>query len=167
MAWHLFAVLIMAVCMGGMAFGLIKLSRNRLPKWLIPAFAATGMLGYLAYYDYDWYGFKRSQLPEGSTVIRENREASFFRPWSYLYPSVSSFTMLDGKYSVNEQDGQRLVEYFEYTFRKDPIEGLDTQAFVLNCRTLERVPFDRQKGQVSGAVQELTTQDHIYQQACR
>ena len=167
MIWHLFAVLIMAVCMGGLAFALVKVSRNRLPKWLIPASAAAGMLGYLAYYDYTWYDFKRSQLPAGATVIQEKRETSFFRPWSYLFPSVSSFTILDGKFSARTQDGQREVEYFEYTFRKDPIEGLDTRAFVLNCQALERVPFDRAKGQVSGAVEKISQQDPAYQSSCR
>ncbi len=167
MIWHLLAVLIMAICMGGLAFGLRKLTRNRLPKWLIPAFAAAGMFGYLAYYDYAWYDFKRGQLPDGATVISEKREPSFFRPWSYFFPSVSSFTVLDGRFTERVQDQQRLVEYFEYTFRKDPIEGLDTRAFVLNCRTLERVPFDQAKGMVLGAVETIETRDPIYQKACR
>ncbi|MDO5693860.1 MAG: hypothetical protein Q4G70_15510 [Pseudomonadota bacterium] len=166
MAWHLFAVLIMAVCGGGLAFGLRKLTRGRVPKWLIPASAAACMLGYLAYYDYDWYGFKRSQLPEGSSVIRESRQSSFFRPWSYLRPSVSAFTILDGKFAAKVQDGQRLIEYFEYTFRKDPIEGLDTQAFVLNCHTGERVPFDPASGKVTGATEAVAMSELIYRQAC-
>ncbi|NLD70217.1 MAG: hypothetical protein GX644_15560 [Limnobacter sp.] len=158
--------MIMAVCMGGLAFGLVKLSRNRLPRWLIPAFAAAGMLGYLAYYDYTWYGFKRNQLPDGAAIVAEHREASFFRPWSYVFPSVNSFTVLDGKFSEKAQDGRRLVEYFEYTFRKDPIEGLDTQAFVLNCESLERVPFDHLEGRISGAVQKMAEHDLIVRRAC-
>lgn len=166
MIWHLLAVFIMGLCMGALAFGLRKLTRNKVPKWWIPVFAAAGMMGYLAYYDYNWYEFKLSQLPEGSTVIQEHRKTSFFRPWSYAYPSVSAFTVLDGKFSVQQQDQLRLVEYFEYTFRQDPVEGLDTQAFVLNCQTLERVAFDRQRGKVSNAVEKASTQDRIYQKAC-
>lgn len=166
MIWHLFAVLIMAICMGGLAFFLVKLSRNRLPKWLIPVFASIGMMGYLAYYDYGWYEFKRSQLPEGSVVIQEQRQTSFLKPWRYAFPAVSSFTVVEGKYSVSEQNRQRLVEYLEYTFRSDPIEGLDTRRFVLNCNTLERVAFDREKGQISGPVEKITEAHPVYRQAC-
>ncbi|WOP15134.1 hypothetical protein [Ottowia sp. SB7-C50] len=166
MIWHLLAVFIMGLCMGALAYALRRLTRQKLPKWLIPVFAAAGMLGYLAYYDYHWYEFKQTQLPKGSTVVQEHRKTSFFRPWSYAYPSVSAFTVLDGQFSIRPQDGQRLVEYFEYTFRQDPIEGLDTQAFVLNCQTLERVPFDRQQGKVSGPVQKISADHPVFQKAC-
>ncbi|MBK6868232.1 MAG: hypothetical protein IPG98_10015 [Burkholderiales bacterium] len=160
-------MLIMAVCLGGAAFGLRKLTRGKVPKWLIPASAAAGMFGYLAYYDYSWHAFKLSQLPAGTTVIAEKRETSFLKPWRYVYPAVSAFTILDGKFSSRLQDHQVLVEYIEYTFRADPIEGLDTQAFVLNCNTLERVPFDPGKHQISGAVEKIEAHDAIYRKACR
>lgn len=167
MIWHLVAVLILGLCMGALAYGLRRLSRNRLPKWWIPVFAFFGMMGYLAFYDYTWYEFKRGQLPEGSVVIREYRDGAFFRPWSYVYPSVSAFTVFDGQYATRMQDGQRLVEYFEYTFRKDPIEGLDQRSFVLNCARLERVAFDREKGSLLGAVESIAEDHPVYRRACR
>ncbi len=167
MIWHLFAVLIMAVCMGGAAFGLRRLTRGKVPKWMIPVAAAAGMMGYLAYYDYSWYAFKLSQLPPGTTVIAEKRDQSFLKPWRYAYPAVSAFTILDGKFSSQLQDHQVLVEYIEYTFRVDPIEGLDTQAFVLNCKTMERVPIDPKGHRAAGAVEQISAQDAIYRQACR
>ena len=167
MIWHLLAVFIMAICGGGLAFGLRKLSRNRLPKWLIPAFAAAGMFGYLAYYDYAWDDFKRSQLPDGTTVISEQRAPSFFRPWSYVFPSVSAFTILDGKFSERTQDQQRLVEYFEYTFRQDPIEGLDTRGVVLNCQAAERARFDPARGRNLGPVERIDRDDPVYRKLCR
>ena len=110
MIWHLFAVLIMAVCMGGAAFGLRRLTRGKVPKWMIPVAAAAGMMGYLAYYDYSWYAFKLSQLPPGTTVIAEKRDQSFLKPWRYAYPAVSAFTILDGKFSSKLQDHQVLVD---------------------------------------------------------
>ena len=51
MTWHLLAVFIIGLCLGGMSFFLRKVSRNRLPSWIIPVSAGVGMLGYLAYYD--------------------------------------------------------------------------------------------------------------------
>ena len=38
------------------------------------------------------------------------------------------------------------MEYFEYHFHKDPLERLETQAYVLNCETQERVAFDAKSG---------------------
>lgn len=167
MIWHLVAVLILGLCMGALAYGLRRLSRNRLPKWWIPVFAFFGMMGYLAFYDYTWYDFKKSQLPEGAVVIREERDSAFFRPWSYVYPSVSRFTVFDGEYGSSVSNNERLVEYIEYSFRKDPIEGLDTQSYVLNCTRMERVAFDREKRQISGAVETIADTNPVYQKACR
>lgn len=167
MVWHLFGVLILGVCLGGAAFFLRKLTRNRLPKWLIPASAAVGMLGYLAYYDYDWYGFKLSQLPTGTVVVEEGRERSLFKPWSYIHPAVNSFVVVDGKYTTRLQDRQRLVEYFEYAFRKDPVERLESRSYVLNCESRERVAFDGRQGRLLGAVEKVSEGDAIFRNACR
>ncbi len=166
MIWHLLAVFIMALCMGGLALGLRRLTRNRLPRWLVPASAAAGMFGYLAYYDYAWYDFKRGQLPADAKVIAERRDPSFFRPWSYVYPSVSAFTVLDGRFAAQIKDQQRLVQYLAYTFRQDPIEGLDTRAFVLNCSTRERVQMDRASNRLTGAVDSVQPDDVAYRNAC-
>ncbi|GAB2738725.1 hypothetical protein GCM10027019_18410 [Melaminivora jejuensis] len=167
MIWHLVGVLVMGLCLGGMAFFVRKATRNRLAKWWIPASAAAGMLGYLAYYDYDWYAFKRSQLPEGTVVIHEERGRSLLKPWSYLHPAVNSFVALDGKHSTRLQDRQRLVEYFEYHFHKDPLERLETQAYVLNCETQERVAFDDKSGRPTGPVENVSIESAIFRSACR
>lgn len=167
MVWNLVAVLVMGVGLGGLAFAARKFTGNKLPKWLIPACAAAGMLGYLAYYDYGWYEFKLSQLPQDTIVIAEKRQTSLLKPWSYLYAPVNSFVVLDGKHKDIKQDQQWLVEYLEYSFDKDPIERLQTQAFVLNCSTLERVPFDQKKRTLAGKVEKITQHDPIYKIACR
>ncbi len=167
MIWNLLAVLVTGLTLGALAFALRKMTGNRLPKWLIPACAAAGMLGYLAYYDYSWYEFKLGQLPEGSVVIAQGRDTSLLKPWSFVHPAVDSFVVFDGKHTALKQDQQWLVEYFEYVFHKDPIERLETRAFVLNCGTRERVAFDRDTRQARGPLETISRDSPVYRSACR
>ena len=167
MIWHLLAVFIIGLCVGAFAFLLRKLSRNKLPSWIIPVCAGLGMLGYLAYYDYTWFDFKRSQLPQESVVIEQERASNFFRPWSYLAPSVSSFMVLDGKVRETQQDGQRLIEYIRYEFINDYIERLESQAYVLNCTTGEQLPVLPSDSQAPIKVEIIASDSLLYQQLCR
>lgn len=166
MTWHLFAVFIIGLCLGGIAFFVRKASRNRLPKWIIPISAGIGMFGYLAYYDYTWFEHKRSQLPAGSVVVEQGRTASFFKPWGYLIPSVSSFVVLDGQVKVTQQQGQTLVEYIRYEFINDATERLVTQAFVLNCTTAEKIALQPANSKAVSQVEHVPRDSLLYQQLC-
>lgn len=139
MIWNLAGVFIIGLCAGAFGYLLLKLSKGRLPKWLIPVCAGCGMFAYLAYYDYTWYEFKSSRMPQGSVVLEEYREADFFRPWSYIVPSVNKFDVIDGQYVRREQDNQLIVQYIVYRFIKDPTERMEQRTQVLNCSTRERV----------------------------
>ncbi len=164
MIWNLAGVFIIGLCAGAFGYLLRKLSKNRLPKWLIPICAGCGMFGYLAYYDYAWYDFKRSQLPAGSVVVAEYREADFFRPWSYIAPSVNSFDVVDGQYREYHQERDKIVEYIVYRFIKDPSERMVQLPQVLNCTRRERIT--RQPGAAPGPVESVNSTDVLYQQVC-
>ena len=165
MLWHLLAVFIIGLCMGAFAYALRRFSRNKLPSWIIPVFAGIGMLGYLAYYDYNWFSLKRGQLPAESVVIEQNRASNFFRPWSYVLPSVSSFVVLDGKVKETRQDGQTLVQYIRYEFINDYIERLENTPYVLNCSTGEQIALSDNSEDTSKV--ELVTRDSLlYKQLC-
>ena len=170
MIWNLAGVFIIGLCTGAFGYLLRKLSKNRLPKWIIPIAAGGGMFAYLAYYDYAWFDFKRSQLPEGSVVIQEYREPDFFRPWSYLAPSVNQFDVVDGQYRRHQQEGDTLVEYIVYRFIKDPSERMLQIHQVLNCTSRERValPDPAHRAQQPGqAVEMVLASDRMLQTACR
>ncbi len=166
MTWHLFAVFIIGLCLGGIAFFLRKASRNRLPKWIIPIAAGIGMFGYLAYYDYNWFAHKRSQLPVGSVVVEQGRATNFFKPWRYLIPPVSSFVVLDGQVQETQQQGQTLVEYIRYEFINDSTERLITQPFVLNCSTAEQIALQPDDSRVTSQVEQVARDSLLYQQLC-
>lgn len=166
MIWHLLAVFIIGLCVGGIAFFIRKVSRDRLPKWIIPVFAGLGMLGYLAYYDYTWFEFKRSQLPPQAVVIEQGRASNFFRPWSYIVSSVSSFVILDGATRETQLDGQKLVEYIRYEFINDYTERLESKPYVLNCTTAEQLPAPQQGKPASGTVELIARDSLLYKQLC-
>ncbi len=125
------------------------------------------MLGYLAYYDYTWFDFKRSQLPQESVVIEQDRASNFFRPWSYAVPSVSSFAILDGKFKETRQDGQILIEYIRYEFINDYIERLESQPYVLNCTTGEQLAIMPSGSNTPSKVELIASDSLLFQQLCR
>lgn len=167
MIWHLLAVFIFGLCAGSFAFLLIKISRNKLPKWLIPISAGLGMLSYLAYYDYTWFDFKRSQLPAESVVVEEGRASNFFRPWSYVLPPVSSFVILDGKVKKTQQQGQVVIEYIRYEFINDSTERLESQPYVLNCSTGEQLAVPDENSNTVSKVEHVSRDSLLFQQLCR
>ena len=167
MIWHLLAVFIIGLCMGAFAFALRKLSRNKLPSWIIPVFAGIGMLGYLAYYDYNWFSLKRGQLPAESVVIEQDSASNFFRPWSYVLPSVSSFVVLDGTTKETRQDGETLVQYIRYEFINDYIERLESTPYILNCTTGEQLQIPQQGKQAASKVEFVARDSLLYKQLCR
>jgi hypothetical protein len=166
MIWHLIAVVIAGLSVGGMLFLLRKLSKDRLPKWLVSASAGAAMLAYLAYYDYTWYDFKRSRLPSDSLLIDTQSPSSFLRPWSYVSAPVNAFTVFDGRSRRHEQDGETLIQYILYTFRKDPLERLDTRAYLLNCTRMERALFDRDAPDDRIGLEKISRDDPMYQTLC-
>ena len=166
MIWNLLAVFIFGLCVGAFAFALRKLSRNKLPSWIIPVCAGLGMLSYLAYYDYNWFSLKRGQLPAESIVIEQDRASNFFRPWSYVLPSVSSFVILDGTSKKTQQDGQTLVQYIRYEFINDYIERLESQPYVLNCATGEQVAIPKNANTPANKVEFVARDSLLYKNLC-
>lgn len=166
MIWHLLAVFIIGLCVGAFAFLLRKLSRNRLPSWLVPVCAGLGMLGYLAYYDYTWFEFKSSQLPVETVVIEQERSSHFFRPWSYVLPAVSSFAVIDNRVRKSQQQGETLVEYIRYEFINDYTERLETQPYVLNCATAQQLAIPQSDSTSSIQVESIARDSLLYKQLC-
>src|SRR5690625_5627688 len=95
MIWNLIGVLISGLSMGGIAALLVKISRKRLPRWIIPIAAGLGMFGYLMYYDFAWYGWKQSQLPDGVTILQEHRNRPSSRPSRPVPPAAHPFPLTD------------------------------------------------------------------------
>ena len=117
MALELLAAIIAAVGMAGIAIAIRKLTRNRLPKWIVPAAAGLGMIGFAVLSEYGWYGRSAASLPEGVTVLHAEKGSSPMRPWTFFAPITLKFSALDGRaasvHLANESLRMARVFHFE------------------------------------------------------
>lgn len=126
MALELIAAIVAAFAFAGIALALRKLSRGRLPKWIVPAAAGLGLLGFTVWSEYDWFSRVSAELPEGVIVVHAVPEASPLRPWSYLFPMTSAFVAMDTTATIPhpEAAGLRLVRLFSFARWRGVAEGL-------------------------------------------
>ena len=119
MIWHLIAAIVAAVAGAGIALLLRSLTRNRLPKWIIPVFAGLGMLSYTIYFEYTWFDTKQARLPEGSVVVSAEKGEMLWRPWTMKFPMPLVYTVLDGANAqIEETDKGRIARFALYRFEK-------------------------------------------------
>jgi hypothetical protein len=95
MALELLAAIITAVAFGGIAHLVRRFSGWRLPRWLVPAAAGLGMIGYTAWSEYSWFGRVSAELPPEVPVVWTQTGASALRPWTFLAPMTTRFVALD------------------------------------------------------------------------
>lgn len=140
MIWHLVATFSAGLGAAGIAFLLRSLSRQKLPKWIVPAFAGIGMLAYQIYFEYNWFDHQSSRQPAGAVVTSSQQGEVFWRPWTFFYPMTTVFTVVDtNNLQVSKVDGLTLVEFIEYRFEKKYIDVVTHQRYVLNCTDAQMV----------------------------
>ncbi len=166
MLLHLIAAIFAALGAAGIALLLRKLSGQRLPRWIIPVFAGLGMLGYQIHYEYSWFQHKQALLPEASEVITTERSAAFWRPWTYVFPMTTAFTVIDHQ-SVEERQvqGQRTLGFVLYRFEKHFTDLVRPQAYVLNCHTRELVEVGKENGETA-SLRRLSQEDPLFAVVC-
>lgn len=141
MFWHLIAAIVAAVAGAGIALLLRSLSRNRLPKWIIPVFAGLGMLGYTIYYEYTWFQTSQARLPQGSVVVSSEEGHMLWRPWTLRFPMPLAYTVLDNTNAQIQDTPQgRLARFVLYRFEKQHLTSTVKSAkYQLLCN--ERAMF--------------------------
>lgn len=141
MIWHLVAAVSAALAGAGIALVLRNLSRNRLPKWIIPVFAGLGMFGYTIHYEYTWFETKQARLPEGAVIVSSEEGHMLWRPWTMILPMPLSYTVLDNADAQVEDTSQgRIARFVLYRFKKEHLTSTVTSGkHQLVC--VERVMF--------------------------
>ncbi|GGD68794.1 hypothetical protein [Lacimicrobium alkaliphilum] len=139
MFWEFIATITAGLGAAGIALGVRWLSRNRAPKWLIPVFAGLGMLGFQVQAEYTWYPHQVSLLPAGIEVVKQVKEQSWYRPWSYLWPQTLRFMAVDKQNAAanHQYPGVMLVDL--YFFQRRATARRVTQ--VIDCRNRTRAGF--------------------------
>lgn len=94
MFWELIATFIAGFVAAGIVLS-IRLVFKKLPKWMVPAAAGLGMMGFGVYSEYDWYQHTATRLPQGVTVVTTYAEPVFYQPWSYYKAPIRRFIAID------------------------------------------------------------------------
>ncbi len=129
MIWHLIAAICAALAGAGIALVLRSLTRKRLPKWIIPAFAGLGMLSYTIHYEYTWFDAKQVRLPEGSVIVSSEKGDMLWRPWTALFPMPLAYTVLDSANAqIEETSRGRMGRFVLYRCEKQHLMSTVTSA---------------------------------------
>lgn len=168
MIWHLIAAFIVGIACAGIALFLRKISGQRLPKWIIPVFAGVGMLSYQISTEYDWFDHKKASLPENSVVVASEAPGSLWRPWTFMIPMTTAFTVLDTA-SVQSRsiDNQIISEFMLYRFEKQHVDRVKAQGYVLNCDTRDLFPMNEDRALDLEKRQVLSQDNELLLQVCR
>ncbi|MGP9798670.1 hypothetical protein ACT3UJ_15105 [Halomonas sp. 86] len=148
MIWHLIAAIFAALAAAGIGLILRNLSRNRLPKWIVPVFAGLGMLGYQIHVEYSWFEHKQQQLPESSVIVSSATGTEVWRPWTFVFPITTQFSVVDSDNIITRDiEGDQVVEFILYQFIRRHTDFVSTQPYLLNCESRELVPLSNEAGE--------------------
>ncbi len=116
MFFELIATIVAGVAAAGVALLLVRVSRGRLPRWLVPLVAGAAMIAFTINSEYSWFGRTSAGLPENMVVVRQVAGRAVYRPWTYLVPYTDRFVALDrGSIRRNEAaPDQRLADLFVF-----------------------------------------------------
>ncbi len=167
MFWNFVATIFAGLGGAGVALMLRSLTRKKAPKWTIPVFAGLGMLAYLVYGEYIWFEHKQSQLPEEAIVVATENDPIFWRPWSFVVPQVTRFTVLDTKSIKTETTNTAIATFYLYRFEQSYTDQVSGQVHLLNCDTRELVPVTENGQAAIKGMRTLTLDDPLYAHVCK
>ena len=93
MFWELIATILAGFMAAGVALS-FRLLFKKLPRWIVPAAAGLGMLGFQIYSEYTWFEHTKSRLPDGVSVVATHADPAFYKPWSYFRAPILHFVQL-------------------------------------------------------------------------
>lgn len=86
-----------------------QLTGRRMGRWVFPAAAGLGMLGYSVWSEYTWAS--RVIGPDSPYVeVSRNHASVWYRPWTYLWPQVDWMIALDQRFYRTRSDQPQLVQ---------------------------------------------------------
>ncbi|WLD57927.1 hypothetical protein NFC81_14615 [Salinispirillum sp. LH 10-3-1] len=167
MIWHLVALAICGLGSAGVALLLRKVTRQKLPRWLVPVFAGAGMLAYQIHFEYSWFDHKQSQLPPGSVVVSSESGTVFWRPWTFYFPMTTEFSVIDvANLRFSETAGDRIAQFVQYQFEKQYIDVVTYHTYLLNCDTADLIPLTSEGIPNVGRMQNIARDGQRYTTVC-
>lgn len=83
-------------------------------RWLIPASAGAGMLGFTLWADYTWFGRVVGDLPPDVVIARTHTTSWAIQPWTLAVPAVTRFQAVNagGATPIPNAEGIVLAEVY-------------------------------------------------------
>lgn len=167
MGIDLIAALFVAAIVG-MLVWLLRRWIPALPRWIVPASGGLALISYTVWSEYDWFPRISGQLPPEIEVVASRGEASPFRPWTYLAPTVTTFVALDHRKTLThpQKADLRMVTLYSFARTGGMTEGL----MAVDCAggrqalIVEGVKIT-EAGDLTGADWQPTAEDKRLQQA--
>lgn len=170
MFWIIIAAAAAGLGAAGIGIGIRKLSRNRIGKWIIPASAGLGILLYQISFEYSWYDNQKQHQPEGSIVVATESEPSFLRPWTFVFPLTTAYTLLDPQEIIYDQQTDpdaSIARFYLYRIEKAPTEVMKYKQHLLNCTTSELIQLsDDHTPDTRVSIRKLNQQDPLFRAVC-
>jgi hypothetical protein len=166
MFWTFVATIFAGLGAAGIALGIRAITAQKAPKWIIPAFAGAGMLAFLIYGDYTWYDLKRSQLPPEAEIVGTESDAQLLRPWTYLAPYVTAFSIVDTESLARDTGNPDVVRFTLYRFHQGYTDSVAHRVHLLNCTSGELVPLASDGRPGVDNMQQLNQKDQLFTTVC-
>ncbi|SFM48725.1 hypothetical protein [Marinobacter zhejiangensis] len=166
MFWTFVATVFAGLGAAGIALGIRSITGKRAPKWLIPVFAGLGMLGYLVHGEYTWFEHKTSQLPPEALVVGQEQLKNPLRPWTYVVPQVTGFTVIDTNSIETSPNDRDVHMFYLYRFEQSYTDAVSKQVHLLNCATQELIPLDNEGNPQVEQLRKLADDDRLFIAAC-
>jgi hypothetical protein len=85
------AVAVLAACTAFVIYRVTGINA----RWIIPAAAGAGMLGFTLWNDYTWFSRNVEGLPAAVVVTGEAEHSNVIQPWTLVVPMINRFTAVD------------------------------------------------------------------------
>ncbi|MBF9058044.1 hypothetical protein HKCCSP123_02495 [Rhodobacterales bacterium HKCCSP123] len=91
MFWSLVTVFIAGFAGAGIGYLLRTITRQRLPKGIVPICAGLTMIIATIGQEYGWEGGVRSTMAEDLVIVSTREQQAWYQPWTYIKPWVRGF----------------------------------------------------------------------------
>jgi hypothetical protein len=109
MFWTLITVFIAGFAGAGIGFLLRSLTRQRLPKGIVPVCAGLTMIAATVGLEYGWQNGVRATMAEDLVVISTREQQAWYQPWTLVRPWVRGFLSYSPSETVETAEGSGLL----------------------------------------------------------
>jgi hypothetical protein len=91
MIWTLLTVFFAGFAGAGIGFLLRNLTRQRLPKGIVPICAGLTMIAATVGLEYGWQGGVQATMAEDLVIVSTREQQAWYQPWTLVRPWVRGF----------------------------------------------------------------------------